>query len=192
MIRAGHVGGIVTWNRDDFAELGVEWYVPEDTEWDEKGRTMISHIYVSYDATITSIQFGYYENEALVLSERHGPPDNPGNFSTEFVTVKLVQDEYVTGLSGNEDLLGGICNLTFHTNLGKHGPIGKFKDNYPSGSKVFDSEIRDRRGFGGFFGSYNSNGLSSIGIYVSPTASSEKVVESENVGLSQRLVAPFQ
>lgn len=106
--------------------------------------------------------------------------------------MKLVQDEYVTGLSGNEDLLGGICNLTFHTNLGKHGPIGKFKDNYPSGSKVFDSEIRDRRGFGGFFGSYNSNGLSSIGIYVSPTASSEKVVESENVGLSQRLVAPFQ
>ncbi|CAN6994782.1 unnamed protein product [Brassica rapa subsp. trilocularis] len=125
MIRAGHVGGRETLNRNIFFELGAEWYVPEGTEWDEKGRTKISHIYVSYDRTITSIQFGYYENEALVLSERYGPPDNPGYFSPEYVTVKLDKDEYVTGLNGNQELLGGIFNftfilLTFHTNLGKH------------------------------------------------------------------------
>lgn len=89
--------------------------------------------------------------------------------------VKLVQDEYVTGLSGNQRFLEGISNLTFHTNLGKHGPIGKFKDNYPNSFNVFDPEIRDQRGFGGFFGSYNSYGLSSIGIYANPTASSETV-----------------
>lgn len=90
--------------------------------------------------------------------------------------MKLVGDEYVTGLSGELGLCEGIRNLTFHTNLGKHGPIGKSEDNYASGSKVnVDPEIRDRRGFGGFFGSYNSNGLSSIGIYAIPVASPETV-----------------
>lgn len=85
--------------------------------------------------------------------------------------VKLGKDEYVTGLSGEVGLCEGIRNLTFHTNLGKHGPIGKYEYNkYTSGSNVIDPEIRDRRGFGGFYESYNSNGLSSIGIYASPTA----------------------
>ncbi|CAN6823486.1 unnamed protein product [Brassica oleracea] len=138
----------------------------------EKGRTMISYIYVSFDRIIRSIQFGYYENEALVLSEKYGSSDDHyTNLSNEIVAVKLGKDEYVTGLSGEVGLCEGIRNLTFHTNLGKHGPIGKYEYNkYTSGSNVIDPEIRDRRGFGGFYESYNSNGLSSIGIYASPTA----------------------
>lgn len=56
MIRAGQVGRRAPWNLGEFAEL---WDVPDDTEWDEKGRTMISYI--------RSIQFGYYGNEAPVL-----------------------------------------------------------------------------------------------------------------------------
>ncbi|WZZ48410.1 hypothetical protein YC2023_048517 [Brassica napus] len=120
MIRAGQVGRRAPWNLGEFAEL---WDVPDDTEWDEKGRTMISYI--------RSIQFGYYGNEAPVLSEKYGSSDDHyTNLSNEFVAscylfdevkpqVKLGKDEYVTGLSGELGLCEGIRNLTFHTNLGK-------------------------------------------------------------------------
>lgn len=56
----------------------------------EKGRTMISYIYVSFDRIIRSIQFGYYENEALVLSEKYGSSDDHyTNLSNEIVAVSF-------------------------------------------------------------------------------------------------------
>ncbi|KAF3552782.1 hypothetical protein F2Q69_00010601 [Brassica cretica] len=100
MIRAGQVGRRATWNLGEFAEL---WDVPDDTEWDDKGRTMISYI--------RSIQFGYYGNEAPVLSEKYGSSDDHyTNLSNEFVAVKLGKDEYVTGLRGELGLCEGIRN----------------------------------------------------------------------------------
>ena len=79
MIRAGQVGRRAPWNLGEFAEL---WDVPDDTEWDEKGRTMISYI--------RSIQFGYYGNEAPVLSEKYGSSDDHyTNLSNEFVAVSF-------------------------------------------------------------------------------------------------------
>lgn len=119
MIRAGHVGRWrrAIWNRGKLAELDSEWYFPEDTEWDEKGRTMISHIYVSYDKTITSIQFGYYENEALVLSEKYGPPHIPGNFSMEFVTVSFSFSFFFGNLSTLLVIL--CCHATYLMKLNR-------------------------------------------------------------------------
>jgi len=52
MIRAGPVG-----------ETGG--HPNGHVQWDEKGRIMISHIYVSFSSElITSVQFGYLENGA--------------------------------------------------------------------------------------------------------------------------------
>lgn len=42
-------------------------------KWEETGRDTISHIIVTYNTRwLKSIQFGYVENGALVLSKRHG------------------------------------------------------------------------------------------------------------------------
>ncbi|ESQ45769.1 hypothetical protein EUTSA_v10010901mg [Eutrema salsugineum] len=190
MIRAGPVGG----NGSSNGEVG----------WDEKGRTMISQIYVSFDdELISSVQFGYLENGALVLSAKYGVSEGHNFRIVSFIfgnqpfsvflfllgscevsslmnlcQVRLKQDEYVTGLSAVLGWNRGIKNLTFHTNCGMHGPIGRSDNKYGSGSKVeIDPAICDRREFGGFFGSYNkyNHYLSSIGIYVSPIARPDTV-----------------
>ncbi|KAH0911933.1 hypothetical protein HID58_035254 [Brassica napus] len=154
-----------------------------DTEWDEKGRNIISHIYISYRNFITSIQFGYLnseDDEALTLSMKFGPSEGHS-----FRAVILKQDEYVTGLSGvhGYGMRDGIKSLTFHTNCGEHEPIGSVNDNSAIGFKIdIDPGIRDRREFGGLFGSYSKNNLSSVGIYVSPIARYDMVAKRENIG----------
>jgi len=91
----------------------------------------------------------------------------------------------VTGLSGVPGRYGrSIRTLTFHTNRGKHGPIGCLSDKvYENGSKIeVDPAICDLQEFGGFFGSYDKYNLtlSSIGIYVNPVVRSKTVVKREN------------
>ncbi|XP_018476498.1 jacalin-related lectin 24-like isoform X1 [Raphanus sativus] len=163
MIRAGSVGRKDTRERIEFDEHGEEFDVCGDNDWDEKGRTMISHIYVSFDSIIRSLQFGYTENEALTLSKKYGPSEG-----FNFKVVRLDQDEYVTGLSGSLGYHGGITSLIFHTNRGKHGPFAN-DDTNPRRAKIeVDPGIRDRCEFGGFFGSYCSGCITSIGIYVNP------------------------
>lgn len=180
MIRAGSVGTRATYDEP----YDENWEETADTEWDEKGRTMISHIYVSYRQFITSIQFGYLnseDDEDLTLSTEFGP-SNEGH---SFRAVILKEDEYVTGLSGvhGYGVHDGIKSLTFHTNCGKHGPIGRVNDDSEVGLKIdIDPGIRYRREFGGFFGSYSKDNLSSIGIYVSPIARYDIVAKRENIG----------
>ncbi|CAF2129257.1 hypothetical protein HID58_003133 [Brassica napus] len=184
MISAGSVGTRATYD-EPYDSDGEE---TADTEWDEKGRNIISHIYVSYRNFITSIQFGYLnseEDEALTLSTKFGPSEGHS-----FRAVILKQDEYVTGLSGvhGYGMRDGIKSLTFHTNCGEHGPIGSVNDNSAIGFKIdIDPGIRDRREFGGFFGSYSKNNLSSVGIYVSPIARYDMVAKRENIGPSKTL-----
>ncbi|CAA7050512.1 unnamed protein product [Microthlaspi erraticum] len=184
MIRAGQVGKRATCDLPELAKLCLNCDAPDDTEWDEKGRTMINYIFVNFDRIIRSIQFGYLEDGALVMSEMFGPPKEEGPYSSnQFVSVILGQDDYVTGLSGELGVSEGIRNLTFHTNRGNHGPIGVWEESYTRGSKInIVTGISDRREFGGFFGSHNTNCLSSIGIYASPIASSNTDgVQRENI-----------
>ncbi|KFK37198.1 hypothetical protein AALP_AA4G226700 [Arabis alpina] len=175
MIRAGSVGTVdksvelYGWEMDDDCDVC-------DTEWDEKGRTRISHIYVCFDQIIRSIQFGDLENGALVLSKKYGTSEG-----YSFQVVKLNQDEYVTGLSGSvAGCYGPIRNLTFRTNRRTHGPIGH-DDNGASPRIEIDPAISDRREFGGFFGSNSRACLSSIGIYVNPIATSDTAVKRETM-----------
>lgn len=97
----------------------------------------------------------------------------------------------MTGLSGVLGLSEGIKSLTFHTNCGEHGPIGSLNDGYESGRKIeIHPGVRDRREFGGFFGSTNKYSLSSIGMYVSPIARlNVKTSDQETPSSSQAIVA---
>lgn len=100
--------------------------------------------------------------------------------------VRLKEDEYITGLSGVIEKmgLGRIINLTFHTNRGKHGPIGRSCDDSDASVSTIeiDPAISDESEFSGFFGTYNSEYLSTIGIYVKPTpmTGGGTVVKREN------------
>lgn len=77
MVRAGPVGR---------REISSEY-----NDWDEKGRTMISHIYVSFDAImVRSIQFGYLENGAPVLSAKYGCSEGYNFRVVSFASVKFL------------------------------------------------------------------------------------------------------
>lgn len=96
MIRAGQVGRRATWNLGEFAKLCD---VPDDTELDDKGQTVISYIDVSFGRVIRSIQFSYRENEALVLSEKYGSSDDHyTNLSNESVVVSSFFGNLLTRL----------------------------------------------------------------------------------------------
>lgn len=92
MIRAGSVGTRSTceytyWD----SEGGDGEEVMGDDYWDDKGRTLISHIYVAFDEVIMSIQFGFLENGALVLSNRYGGFEDGSNFRVvSFVSVIII------------------------------------------------------------------------------------------------------
>ncbi|CAH2058137.1 unnamed protein product [Thlaspi arvense] len=150
------------------------------THWDEKGKAMVSHIFVSFDSYIKSIQFGYSEKGAIVMSEKYGGSSEGHNLRV----VKLKHNEFVTWLSGVLNLNDRINSLTFYTNLGKHGPIcepavNKYLTSFEK--EIVDLGICDRREFGGFFGSCDGSRLTSIGIYVSPIPSSSTAAKRENV-----------
>lgn len=87
MIRAGSIGVKDTSERIEFGEDDLEFDVFGDDDLEEKGRTMISHIYVSFDTVIRSIQFGYTENEALTLSKKYGPSEGFSFRIVSFLSV---------------------------------------------------------------------------------------------------------
>ncbi|KAL0896436.1 hypothetical protein Bca101_080397 [Brassica carinata] len=140
-----------------------------DRSWDEKGKNMISNIYVIFDDYgIQSLQFIYFHEGAHVESQKHG---HSGGQHIKRVTLE--NDEYVTALSGVY-YEHRIRSLTFHTNKRKHGPFCK-KFAHAYWKREIDVGIRDRSEFGGLFGSftigYSCGGyLSSIGMYVSHNA----------------------
>ncbi|CAH8265855.1 unnamed protein product, partial [Arabidopsis lyrata] len=118
--------------------------------------------------SIKCIQFSYFQNGIHVVSEKYG-----SSKGRSYEIVRLNDDEYVTALSGIY-YERKITSLTFHTNQGKHGPfcdIPGYSSIIVAGrTRKIDVKIRDRREFGGFFGSFDDFGdLTSIGIYVYPT-----------------------
>lgn len=60
-------------------------------EWDEQGRSEIVQIFVSHDTQIHSLQFQYYENGSLVLSDRHGQ-----NNGSKFDVVSLTSTIFLS------------------------------------------------------------------------------------------------
>ncbi|VVB03279.1 unnamed protein product [Arabis nemorensis] len=152
--------------------------------WDETGQNVISHINVSFSKKgVTSIQFGYVENGALVMSVTYG--SSSAVCSRRILRLKH-ESEFVTGISG-ELYNGYISSLTFHTNQRKHEAVHSTLE---SGKEVsekleFHSGIFERREFLGFFGSSNRSQLISIGFYVRLMLPNVMAIKQENVSTSR-------
>ncbi|KAM3356440.1 hypothetical protein P3S68_023154 [Capsicum galapagoense] len=132
--------------------------------WDEKGRGEVAQIFVSYNYdTVYSLQFLFYENDTLVMSNKHGT-----NECESFCAVAFdYPTEFLTSISGSfrTSYEHNILNsLSFVTNKGSYGPFG----NTSIYSKMFITQIGNYRSFGGFHGSTNSYGIGSIGVYMKP------------------------
>ncbi|KAK4357104.1 hypothetical protein RND71_022714 [Anisodus tanguticus] len=131
------------------------------TIWDEKGRGQIAGIFVSYgQKTVYSIQFLFYENGTLVMSEKHGVSNC--HCQNSCGVVFDYPSEFLTYISGSFRGPGSytfLNTLKFGTNKGSYGPFGT-----PSAdAKDFNFQIRNHRIFGGFHGSENPAGIESIG-----------------------------
>ncbi|CAN4091230.1 unnamed protein product [Withania somnifera] len=137
------------------------------TTWDEKGRGEVVQIFVSYNPnTIYSLQFLFYENDKLVVSNKHGT-DGCESFCA--VTFDY-PTEFLTSISGSlrTSYTNVLSSISFGTNKGSYGPFGT-----PSADTVkFTFQIGNYRSFGGFYGSKNGVGIMSIGVYMKPMTTS--------------------
>ncbi|XP_042487596.1 protein RESTRICTED TEV MOVEMENT 1-like [Macadamia integrifolia] len=147
---------------ETMVKVGPRMYTGLGTSWDDKGQSMLTHIFISYDSKrVHSIQTAYILDGEVQLSDRHGGD------GLMFKTVEMdYPSEFLTGISGYGDNELGDCmvkSLTFETNRRKFGPFGTEKGTHfciQMGTKL--------RLFGGFHGTSNSKYLYSIGVYVKP------------------------
>ncbi|XP_021730495.1 inactive protein RESTRICTED TEV MOVEMENT 1-like [Chenopodium quinoa] len=147
-------------------------------DWDEKGRTKIAQMFISYDNNYKiSLSFQYIEDGQLILSPIFGSQYLDGH---NFDTVTFMEggdSEYITRVSGHHgrrDQRGrGLMSLTIETNKAAYGPFG-------SDSKHVDKfSFSLGRGdqFGGFHGSSSSDIVTSIGVYLKPIQNTVTLVK---------------
>ncbi|XP_074293733.1 jacalin-related lectin 2-like [Silene latifolia] len=113
----------------------------------------------------------------LVMSPIFGSPELNG---TDFDTVMFgdaTNNEYITRLSGmygrkNIKFGEGVTSLAIETNLATYGPFGTMipKYSFNSDDTKFNFNFGPERQFGGFHGTSSPDILTSIGVYVKPTA----------------------
>ncbi|MCD7470771.1 hypothetical protein HAX54_010881 [Datura stramonium] len=137
------------------------------TRWDEKGRGEVVQIFVSYNHnTVHSLQFLFYENGKLVMSNKHGATE-----CESFCAVTFdYPTEFLTSISGSFRTSYGwsfLSSISFGTNKGSYGPFGT-----PSADANFTFQIGNYRSFGGFHGSKNGFGVESFGVYMKPIITS--------------------
>ncbi|XP_043714904.1 inactive protein RESTRICTED TEV MOVEMENT 1-like [Telopea speciosissima] len=130
--------------------------------WDDKGQSMLTQIFISYDSKrVRSIQTAYLVGGKVQLSDKHG---GDGDM---FTTVKIdYPSEFLIGISGYTGALWSdyiVRSLTFETNRRKLGPFGK-----EEGTHFCIQMGAKQPVFGGFHGSSDSKYLFSIGVYVKP------------------------
>lgn len=92
------------------------------------------------------------------------------------------ESEFVTGISG-EIHLGYITSLTFHTNQRKHEAVHLTLNSRFGGPEKIElhSGILECREFGGFFGTYCNDKLTSIGFYARLFLPGVKMIKKEKV-----------
>ncbi|XP_060183625.1 inactive protein RESTRICTED TEV MOVEMENT 1-like [Lycium barbarum] len=147
--------------------------------WDEKGRGELAQLFVACDGIgVSSLQFLFYENSTLVLSDKHGSDDcNKFNaivldYPSEFLTSisgQFVSGQFVNGQSGLMTRFSYLKTISFYTNKGSYGPFGSTATD---GSDFFNFEIGNYRSFCGFHGTAHGYGIGSIGVYMKPITTS--------------------
>lgn len=154
----------------DMIKVGPAGQERYGTRWDEKGRDEVCQIFVSYNHdTIYSLQFLFYENGKLVMSNKHGI-DKCERFCP--VTFDY-PTEFLTSISGSFRTSYGdsiLSSISFKTNKGSYGPFGTT----PSADvkRKFTFQIGNYPSLGGFHGSKTSHGIESFGVYMKPITTS--------------------
>ncbi|KAL1808305.1 hypothetical protein ACET3Z_025295 [Daucus carota] len=139
--------------------------------WDHKGKTEVAQILISCNRNrINFMYFVYVEDGGtkLVLSEKIGREET--SHSMETVNFDY-PSEYITRVSGQyNDYLGKyLRSITFHTNKGVYGPFAPGAPGAPTKGLVsidFNYQVAGK--FGGFFGSYETDSIETIGFYIDP------------------------
>ncbi|CAA0834860.1 Protein RESTRICTED TEV MOVEMENT 1 [Striga hermonthica] len=107
------------------------------TEWDEKGHSAISHIFISHITLgVDSIQFRY----------------NVGTVEPTMGQNSVANSTY-------------ICSITFGTNRAQYGPFG-IKSRRSIFETFFKFDLGGDGQFGGFHGTADTRYLNSIGFYL--------------------------
>ncbi|KAL6542246.1 hypothetical protein OROMI_023848 [Orobanche minor] len=148
------------------------------TVWEHCGKSEISQIFISTSRSrIDFIQFAYVDQNGIpVLSERIG---GGSGCSSNLQTITFdYPTEHITRLEGcyvKDAESKNLCSIIFHTNKRKYGPIGPgiciddfdhidFEDLRETGLDDFNYQVGGV--FYGFFGTYKSNCVESIGLYM--------------------------
>ncbi|KAL9389303.1 hypothetical protein Peur_017908 [Populus x canadensis] len=153
-LEAGTKRLVPLWGHSEISDL--------EFDWDHKGRTEISHIYISHDNLIRFIQFQYVEENGVLSKLSPMPVKN--SYGWRFNVVKLDYPlEFLKGISGSWSS-GNVTSLTFTTNCGTYGPFGCKEED----GTEFDFQTGDEPLSGGLHGSFDAQGLRTIGIYVNP------------------------
>ncbi|XP_006362202.1 inactive protein RESTRICTED TEV MOVEMENT 1-like [Solanum tuberosum] len=138
--------------------------------WEEEGDELVG-IFVSYDEDIVySLQFLNYVNGKLHMSAKYGT-----NCCEMYGAIMLdYPSEFLTSISGSFERINKkltvLRSIKFCTNKCSYGTFGT-----PStdGNNIdFNFVTGNYQFFGGFHGTYNSNGIESIGFYVKDVPSS--------------------
>ncbi|KAL9669825.1 hypothetical protein QQ045_007375 [Rhodiola kirilowii] len=158
-------------------KLGPVGNPSEGKAWDEKGRSQIYQMFISYGVDmLNGLQFQYLDKGSLVLS------DSLGNMSgSNFKLIKLdYPSEYITWVKVKKSLTG-IRWMAFKTNLGNlHGPFPPTSLKPDANKKVLSEDddmfstgfdLGNDNQFGGFYGTFDGNTIRSLGVYVQPMSS---------------------
>ncbi|OIT02014.1 inactive protein restricted tev movement 1, partial [Nicotiana attenuata] len=144
--------------------------------WDEKGRDQIAGIFISYhEGIVFSLQFVFYENGDLIMSEKYGRRSY--NQREDYCAVVLdYPSEFLTSISGSFEQMNKkrtvLSSIKFGTNKGSYGPFGTPSTENMDKTDFFNFQIGNYRLFGGFYGSQNEDSIDSIGFYVKGIPSS--------------------
>ncbi|PHT85770.1 hypothetical protein T459_07876 [Capsicum annuum] len=149
------------------------------TIWDEKGRDQVAGIVVTYNEyAVHALQFLFYENGNLVLSNKHGD-HRCENFRAVLFDYS---SEFITSISGcfrtSYDFTKLKC-ISFGTNKGSYGPFGSTATS--NVDTDFNFQLGNHRLFGGFHGSKTEYGVESIGIYVKPIMKDPQVKDEKDL-----------
>ncbi|XP_058008042.1 jacalin-related lectin 2-like [Hevea brasiliensis] len=84
----------------------------------------------------------------------------------------ITHQEFLVKVSGKYTIYG-VRFITFTTNKGTYGPYGNVEPPFGTRLCEFNFDMGNRRQFGGFHGSFATQGLTSIGVYINPATTPE-------------------
>ncbi|CAM8993126.1 unnamed protein product [Rhodiola kirilowii] len=164
--------------KGDMHKLGPVGDSTQGVAWDGKDQRNVYQLFISYDSVkLVGLQVQYMDKESssLLLSDVYGKMSGSNFRAIEFDYPA----EYITWLKidGSWD---SVVRLAMKTNLGKcFGPF-PFESDYNINDEMLATGyyLGEKNQFGGFYGTADKqHGLYSLGVYVQPVLSLDKLAQ---------------